>query len=166
MALPRQQLTHYKNKKLEWVSVKKLHKNGLYYLASAFTEKHRPSPYKEQFEYFRFEAITKIGGVLKEWFNLTLIMPITTSYQLTKLCPTIGGGWLTWKKDDEKYLSVCDAMLIATEIPGWEDSTGVTDEIKYCRKHKIPIYLLSTESGVILETRDPKKLKEVLICRI
>jgi hypothetical protein len=35
-------------------------------------------------------------------------------------------------------LSRCDVMIVLC-IPGWEESSGVTGEIDYAIKHKIPI---------------------------
>ena len=48
------------------------------------------------------------------------------------------GDWAYWKEMDEVFIRHCDKVMIITLV-GWEESVGVTAEIKLAKKYKKPI---------------------------
>lgn len=89
----------------------------LVYLASPYT--HPDAVVRE----IRFKhALLAAGKLLEEGFTvfspIVHFHPIAEAYKL----PT---DWAFWENLCRQYLSVSN-RLIVLEIPGWEESTGVT----------------------------------------
>lgn len=102
----------------------------LVYLGSAYT--HSSEKVMEQ----RFNSVCKTAGIL---FNkgLHVFCPIAMSHPI-KVNSTLNGDWKTWADFDERMLGLCtDFWVICSE--GWKTSVGLTAEIKYALKNKIPI---------------------------
>jgi hypothetical protein len=55
---------------------------------------------------------------------------------------TVDHSWSFWERIDIPILDRCSALILF-EIPGWETSKGVTEELKYCEKVGIPVMPLS-----------------------
>lgn len=51
----------------------------------------------------------------------------------------LGGDWQTWKSYDERMISLCDELWVATEMGGWDKSAGVTAEIEFARSIGKPV---------------------------
>lgn len=76
--------------------------------------------------------------------------PLTHNLPLAEL--GIKCSWDVWRDYDKEMLSRCDRVIVL-KIPGWEVSTGVSDEIAYAK-----------ELGYDIEYIDPPqdKLKQLL----
>jgi hypothetical protein len=114
---------------------------GLIYLSSPYTL------YPEGIDKANSD-ICKITARLAER-GITAFSPIAHSHAVAKygkLNPKDGAFWI---KHDEIFMDRCDALLVA-EMPGWEDSVGVTWEIDVFRDAEKPIYYLNP---VTLEVR-------------
>lgn len=46
--------------------------------------------------------------------------------------------WDYWEQYSYELLSRCDGMYVLM-FDGWDQSTGVTAELKYCTEHNIPV---------------------------
>ena len=54
--------------------------------------------------------------------------------------------WEFWEKLDYQFMDACSQVWVL-QMPGWEESTGITAEIKYAEKHGIPIsYIVATDT--------------------
>ena len=53
-------------------------------------------------------------------------------------CPSLGTDYAFWKDWCELFLSRCDKVIVL-QLPGWETSTGVSEEIKLATKLSKPI---------------------------
>ena len=113
--------------------VAEINEDSIFYIATPFTSK---SPEVEE---SRMVLSTLTASFLKEQFNLTMILPITMSYQLVRMNHRLGSDWETWGNDDLKLLSKCGALIVLT-LMGWDESYGVEQEINYARENKMPIY--------------------------
>jgi hypothetical protein len=49
-----------------------------------------------------------------------------------------------WLPLDEQFMETAFGLLVI-DMPGWRDSYGVNEEIKWFRKHDKPVYLVSPE---------------------
>lgn len=69
--------------------------------------------------------------------------PITYGHHLTHFrhMPT---DWLFWMNFCLTFLAKCDEMIVY-KIPGWDFSTGVREEIKFCEQNSIPITYITYE---------------------
>jgi len=128
-----------------WLREIKLMK-PLIYLAVPFTHNEK------WVQHLRYLLVTAIGDLLIR-AGKDIFSPITESYMYQTIGNT-GGTFSTWKAHDFLMLSKCDKLLVLT-LPGWKESIGVTAEIQYARRHKIPIEYLSVHE--LLPT-----LKEVI----
>lgn len=109
-------------------------KEQLVYLATPYS--HRYGYMRER----RFLEASKMAAVLMEE-GYKVFCPIAHSHPIE----TIGfpklksGDW--WLKQDFAILKHCD-KLIVYKMPGWDKSYGVGKEIKFAKKHKIPVEYL------------------------
>lgn len=105
----------------------------LAYLAVPFTHKEK------WVQHLRYLLVTAVGDLLIRE-GMDIFSPITESYMYQTIGNT-GGTFNTWKDHDFLMLSKCDKLLVLT-LPGWKASIGVTAEINYAKRHKIPIVYL------------------------
>lgn len=98
------------------------------------------SPYSHSQKHIRLERwhkITHIGArLIQKGYHV--FGPITESHCYSEVTDGIGKGWDFWKEHDELMLSKCDELWVVT-LDGWKESVGVTAEIEYAKKHKMPI---------------------------
>jgi hypothetical protein len=73
-------------------------------------------------------------------FGWNVFSPITHSHPLHTLAG-MQGDWKFWEKIDTEYLE-CSNSIVIFRLPGWEDSVGVTAEIKIAHRLKLDIYFL------------------------
>ena len=57
--------------------------------------------------------------------------------------------WKFWAAMDEEFIKACGKVLVIT-LRGWEESTGVTAEIKLAKKYGIPIEYIDPEPYIKL----------------
>ena len=121
-----------------------LKKGKLYYLASPYTHK---SKFIEQ---IRYEAVIYTASQLTNMGH-RLIEPIGMCHdQSTKY--ELPGGYEFWKTRDRGFVELCDGIIILC-IPGWAESVGVTDEIKWAKQHGKTIHYLRAEDVMTQEER-------------
>lgn len=53
-----------------------------------------------------------------------------------------GHNWEFWRKIDFNYVARCSELWVLC-LPGWIDSVGVRDEIKFAEQLNKPIYLVN-----------------------
>jgi len=98
---------------------------------------------------WRFNAVNKVTGALSKQ-GLTVFSPISMSHPIAMDCG-LPGDWQFWEKFDTDYLSVCYKMY-ALMLPGWQDSTGLTAEIKIATKLGLDVvYIDPMEYGICLD---------------
>jgi hypothetical protein len=90
---------------------------------------------KEEIRTERFEWATKATAELTK-AGLVVFSPITHSHCLTQY--GLQGSWRFWRKIDIDYLN-CSKLIVVLTLPGWKESTGVSAELRFARKEKIPI---------------------------
>lgn len=73
--------------------------------------------------------------------NRNVFSPITHSHPLHVL-GGLAGDWKTWARIDAQYLSLSREVVVLT-ARGWQQSAGVTAELKIARKLKLPVTYLS-----------------------
>ena len=66
-----------------------------------------------------------------------VVSPLFNHYSL-HLVPGMGGDYNFWGDYSRNLLKRCDLMLVVM-FHGWEESTGVQDEIKTARAAGVPI---------------------------
>jgi len=67
----------------------------------------------------------------------TIYAPITSCHYIAKSYG-LPRNWEFWKKMDEEFVRICKKVLVVT-LKGWQDSTGVTAELKIASEHNIPV---------------------------
>lgn len=72
-----------------------------------------------------------------------LVSPLFNHYAL-ELVPALGTDYPFWSEYSRDLLSRCDELLVL-RIRGWEQSTGVQDEMKHASDLGIPIELHTIE---------------------
>ena len=80
----------------------------------------------ERYEFVRDWTAHK----LKEGF--CLFAPIAHCHDMS-LNNDMPRGWDFWGPLDMMYIDACDQLWVL-EMPGWEDSVGITAEIKYAKE--------------------------------
>lgn len=120
----------------------------LIYLASPYS--HADKEVMRQ----REEDINKIGAILINKGHL-LYGPISMSAALVRSGVT-GSGWDTWKTLDLEMINRCNEVWVA-DMPGWQESVGVTAEIEHAISTRKPVYILDANKVLhedIIETRN------------
>jgi hypothetical protein len=103
---------------------------------------------KEKVEQERYEVITEATARLFE-AGITVISPITQTHPCAKYYGLGDKGLEFWLEHDFRLILRCD-MLIVLQLKGWQESTGVTKEIQFCRERGIPIVYAKLENGQII----------------
>ena len=108
-------------------------KTKVIYLAGCYTAYHR---YVRQ---IRFHRLTKTSAMMvaKGYVNFS---PITQSHEQC-LAHQLPHTWKFWRRVDTAILERCDEIWILDD-KGWNESVGVTAEIKIAKRLKIPIKMI------------------------
>ncbi len=119
------------------VDIETLKKFNLIYLASPYTL------YPMGLENAA-AAATNLSGQL-EALGVGVFSPIAYSHAIAKAAglPLVDNA--RWHKMNDRYLPVCDALLIA-RMMGWQSSEGVAREIKYFEMVGKPIFHINPET--------------------
>jgi hypothetical protein len=97
------------------------------YLASPYSD---PDPAVRE---ARFKSVCKVAARLIR-AGYVVFCPIAHSHPL-EVHGDLIGGWDFWALQDLPLLNVCNELHVAA-FPGWEESEGVTAEIKYWEQVK------------------------------
>lgn len=116
----------------------KLNKDKVYYFASPYSHKDFNVVESRYLEQQRLVAhLIKAYGAL-------IINPIEMCHNLSQTYE-LPSGYEFWKTRDRKLISISDAIIVA-KMPGWEESIGVTDEIKYARFLQKEVFYIDPET--------------------
>lgn len=107
-------------------------KNGkpLTYLACPYSHDNRLVRVK------RFEAVNEFAGrLMKE--GKQVFSPISHTHPIAEVSE-LPLGWDFWQEYDRAFLEHAKEVIVLM-LPGWQDSTGVTAEIKIAKELGIPV---------------------------
>lgn len=76
-----------------------------------------------------------------------IFAPISAWHHIAKKYK-LPGTFEYWLKLDEEFIKASKKLLIIT-LPGWQESTGVSEEIKLAKKYSIPIDYIDPEPYLI-----------------
>ena len=97
---------------------------------------------------YRAEVSDKVCADLMNKGRI-IFAPISSCHHVAKKYE-MPRDWDFWKRVDTEFIRASKRFLIVT-LPGWEESTGVTAEIK-----------IAKEAGIPIEHIDPKPYLAVL----
>lgn len=112
------------------------------YLASPYSHK------KTSVQNKRYRDITKVAAKLTKDTGLCFFLPITQSFQLVKVDPSLGGSFSAWRNIDLYAIKKSDEMWVVT-MDGWLESIGVQAEIAYAKSLKKPVKYLDSNGKKI-----------------
>ncbi len=81
---------------------------------------------------------------LDSFLNLNYIQTVSPILKQTLLDrnKNLASDWNFWQTLSYTYLSRCDALIVY-QLEGWENSVGVTEEIKFAQESNIPIIYIA-----------------------
>jgi nucleoside 2-deoxyribosyltransferase len=108
----------------------------VYYLASPYSHPQKKVMQERYIEQGRIASI-----LIRKGYHL--VTPIEMCHNISKryIFPT---GYRFWERRDRALIQHCDGIIICL-MPGWEDSIGVTDELRYSRKLKKSVRFFDPE---------------------
>lgn len=116
------------------------------YIASPYTSR-RMFPFNKLEQYLRYREVTKFIGRLHDLYTHAFIGPITQSHKTAPFTRTKAGGFDHWRDIDLTFISKSDEVWVV-QLPGWDQSIGVLEEITFALKHQIPVHYWSkTKNG-------------------
>lgn len=95
----------------------------------------------------RYISATAAAAQIMKYGSL-VFSPVTHSYFLAEQfgCPQEGEFWKDW------YLSFLEhwaTHLYVLQLEGWEESKGVSAEIKYAEQHNIPVRMIQYHVSIL-----------------
>jgi hypothetical protein len=116
----------------------------LIYLASPYTHPNK------NIEDRRAKAITIIAGKLI-CNGHHIFCPVAHCHKMNRYC-NLGGKFEYWREFDEKMISVCNELWIAT-LQDWDKSVGIKAEVEMTTARSMPLRYVDP---ITLEiTREP-----------
>ena len=112
----------------------------LIYLAGPYST---PDP-KERNK--RVKTLAKVAGKLIKDKDVYVFSPITHGHPIN-LSVKESIGYDYWLAFDKALLDTCDEMWIA-DLPGWENSKGIAEEINHCNTNGKPIRMVTKRGKV------------------
>ena len=113
---------------------------GFIYLATPYSD---PDPAVME---SRFDTACRVAGALMAKGHL-VFSPIAHTHPIAVRCE-LRREWEFWQRYDYAMLMAADRLLVV-KMPGWEQSKGVTAEIRIAREMAIPVEYLEWETGQI-----------------
>jgi hypothetical protein len=110
------------------------------------------SPYSHidpEIELVRYRQITNIAGRLIDK-GVVLFAPITQSVAVVKYSRVNSRGFDYWEKFDKEFVSLSDEVWVVV-MPGWRESVGVQEEIRYAESLGKPVRYLCPKSLTFLD---------------
>jgi hypothetical protein len=117
-------------------------KEKLYYLASPYSH---PSLFVQV---MRYEIINYVAADLIN-DGYMLIEPIASCADKSNKYK-LPGGYTYWQHRDRKLIERCDGVIVV-KMEGWEESTGVNDELAYAGELGLPVHTLELDSIITPE---------------
>ena len=106
------------------------------YLASPYTYEHEDRERVDLIQRLRFETINRVAAILM-LDGVRLFSPISHCHPIA-LVGDLPVSWAYWEEYDREMLSICEGLIVLM-LPGWQESTGVQNEIKISRELGIPV---------------------------
>lgn len=119
----------------------------LIYLATPYTSKGIDPCSIEamSIEARRYQTAVSITACLfKHGYHV--FSPIAHSHEMARF-GYMKSDWKAWKSYDERMISLCDELWVATEMDGWDESAGVTAEIEFARRIGKPVVFYEEEAN-------------------
>jgi len=110
--------------------------NQLIYLAVPYSYKDSDPAKVMAVKEERFQAVNKVAAKLMAEGNY-IFSPISHTHPIA-LAGSLPGDWQYWEGYDRCILSSCKKLMVL-RLPGWETSTGVTEERKIAEELGIPV---------------------------
>lgn len=126
----------------------------LVYLACPYT--HDDPAVRED----RYRKVSRVAGLLMLYNGVHVYSPISMGHQLWHEIEALGGSftWDFWEELDTVMVKKCDALWVYC-LPGWQDSVGVTAEIKIAKAAGIPVqYIIGVEEINVALSPEPPQL--------
>lgn len=97
------------------------------------------TPYTHKDHYMMVARHLVVNHVAADLMNqgYYIFSPISHTHPIAE-AGKLPRGWEYWQGYDKTILSTCE-RLIVLQIPGWEESTGVTAEIQIATELGLPI---------------------------
>lgn len=101
------------------------------------------SPYTDKSDLIMHDRYLKVLEVTAQFqrYGITVYSPIVHNHDMAKRHRMPKDSEF-WAKHNENMLRAALIMYVL-ELEGWEKSTGIAKEIKFCRKHGVPWRQLS-----------------------
>ena len=122
----------------------------LIYLASPYTHED------EMVRQDRYDKVTHSTYLFMTEFGHQIFSPITYGWPIAKIgdLPT---DWEYWEECCKVYVSRCQELWVLM-LPGWEESTGVTAEIKYAKELGIPVNYVEWRFNIVYTEKQAKEM--------
>ena len=114
------------------------------YLATSYSYKTAPGMLRniswlaKIVQYARFRRVTKATALLMVKTGWNIFSPITHSHHIPQYIPDRLDTHTFWLNLDFDWIEACDEVWVYMQ-PGWEESYGVSRELKYAARHGKPI---------------------------
>ncbi len=79
-----------------------------------------------------------MAALHREYPNNAIIAPSIQNYALLPALPDLQADYESWRKRCEDLIRVCGKVIVL-RFPGWEESVGVKEEIKFAIELGIPV---------------------------
>lgn len=112
------------------LNIDNMKQTKLFYIALPYTHASKEVVEQRVDKFAKFDSFLNLN-------HIQTVSPILKHLLITKN-KSVPGDWNFWKTLSYTYLARCDALVVY-QLEGWEESVGVTEEIKYAQEHKIPI---------------------------
>ena len=106
---------------------------SLVYLATPYS--HNDALIREH----RFRVVNRVAADLMRR-GVHVYSPISHTHPIAE-AGDLPKGWEFWEQYDRSVLSVCVRMIVLKQ-DGWEESRGVTEEIRISRDIGLPIHYM------------------------
>ena len=107
-----------------------------WYLASPYTSHLKGEGAKAHEEEERYKAIIDTVHVLMQG-DLTVFSPIL-HYHPVRMAYDLPGHHSFWMNLNEAFIKNSCGIIVA-QLPGWDDSVGIADEIQFAKSLKLPV---------------------------
>jgi len=91
----------------------------------------------------RYETLCKVAAAILRKGNIC-ISPNIYGHGIAQVDSNLPVDWEFWKNFCYGFLSKCSLMYVI-QLEGWEQSTGVKEEIEMAKELKIPITYFTVE---------------------
>lgn len=119
-----------------------------WYLASPYSTPYERGQDRKRLCMVRHKQVEYYAKVL---MSLKYVMwePIAMSYFKSNMWE-MPQEYEFWKERDRGMIDRSDGVIVCN-IEGWDKSTGVTDEVEYCRSQKKPVWLVTIANEIVIK---------------